>query len=272
MGTQHEDALHRRREELRRIVYGTRDGAESDAARELAEVEAELAALAAAPSRPTGAAAAARPPVDSAAEASARAPVTSDSDTLVADADPDADPDAGIDIDAAPSVSTSEEPPPRWRPSRGQLIAAALVAFLLVATGIALIGPAREALSPARGLGVFERELLPDDQEVVDQVSTAARLGPDEAATLRSLGRAFGHEFWVFREDARVCMLSRRLYFFAWQQTCVTLQEFQTHGLTRRIPADDIRDGARPRRVGPGDVVVVTWGPESTELEWAIEP
>ena len=44
------------------------------------------------------------------------------------------------------------------------------------------------------------------------------------------------------------------------------------HGLTRRIPADDIRDGARPRRIGPGDVVVVTWGPESTEVEWTVEP
>ena len=146
------------------------------------------------------------------------------------------------------------------------------MAFLLVATGIALVGPARDALSPPRGLGVFQHELLPDDLELVDQVATGARLGPDEAATLRSLGRAFGYEFWVFRDDGRVCMLSRRLYFFDWERSCATLQEFQAHGLTRRIAADDIRDGARPRRVGPGDEVVVTLGPDSTEIEWEVEP
>ena len=38
------------------------------------------------------------------------------------------------------------------------------------------------------------------------------------------------------------------------------------------IAADDIRDGARPRRIGPGDVVVITWGPDSTDVEWVVEP
>jgi hypothetical protein len=67
-------------------------------------------------------------------------------------------------------------------------------------------------------------------------------------------------------------MLSRRLYFFDWERSCATLDEFQANGLTRRIAADDIRDGARPRRVGPGDEVVVTWGPDSTDIEWTVEP
>ena len=72
----------------------------------------------------------------------------------------------------------------------------------------------------------------------------------------------------MFRDDGRICMLSRRLYFFDWERSCATLQEFQAHGLARRIAADDIRNGARPRVVGPGDVVLVTWGAESTEIEW----
>lgn len=255
MGIEHEDPLERRRDELRRIVYGTRGGAESDAATELAEVEAELAARTrvGAPAVPA-------------------ASVSPGSSKSLGTSPPDAapDPDATDATDAAPPAA--EEPRPPWRPTRTQAIVAAIVAFVVIATGIALVGPARDALSPPRGLGVFERELLPDDLELVDQVATGARLGPDEAATLRSLGRAFGYEFWVFRDDGRICMLSRRLYFFDWERSCATLQEFQAHGLTRLIAADDIRDGARPRRIGPGDVVVVTWGPDSTEIEWTVEP
>ncbi|TYL53114.1 hypothetical protein [Agromyces mariniharenae] len=283
MGIEHEDPLERRREELRRIVYGTRDGAESAAATELAEIEAELAARAspAAPAMPAASVSTDRlvSPVSSGPRDSPRSTGTRTRDGGTDDVD---DSDAAGDDDApaadegrtvattAPPVA--EEPPPRWRPTRTQVVVAAIAGFLLVATGIALVGPARDALSPPRGLGVFEHELLPDDLELADQVATGARLGPDEAATLRSLGRAFGYEFWVFRDDGRVCMLSRRLYFFDWERSCATLQEFQAHGLTRLIAADDIRNGARPRRVGPGDVVVVTWGPDSTEIDWTVEP
>lgn len=253
METEHEDALERRRDELRRIVYGTPGGAEAGAAVELAEVEAELAARSAAvePEELE------QPEPATWRDAASRA-------TGPEAATPATEPDA-----ATPATA---EPPERWRPTRGQVVAAVLALILIVAAGVALIGPARDALSPPRGLGVFERELLPDDLDRVDQVATGAGLGPDEAMTLRTLGRAFGYEFWVFRDDNRVCLLSQRLFFFDWMQTCATLQEFQAHGLTRRIAADEIRDGARPRRIGPGDVVVVTWGPESTELEWRVEP
>jgi hypothetical protein len=256
METEHEDALERRRDELRRIVYGTPGGAEADAAVELAEVEAELAARSAAAVEPE---ALEQPEPEPATwrDAASRA-------TGPEAASPATEPDA--------ATPATEEPPERWRPTRGQVVAAVLALILIVAAGVALIGPARDALSPPRGLGVFERELLPDDLDRVDQVATGAGLGPDEAMTLRTLGRAFGYEFWVFRDDNRVCLLSQRLFFFDWMQTCATLQEFQAHGLTRRIAADEIRDGARPRRIGPGDVVVVTWGPESTEIEWRVEP
>lgn len=270
MGIEHEDPLERRRDELRRIVYGTRGGAESDAATELAEVEAELAARARAAAAPVPAASVAPVSVGRADSSRPTLPAVPDRAEDAADDDASSAREPRTTTTTAPPVV--EEPPPRWRPTRTQAIVAAIVAVLVVATGIALVGPARDALSPPRGLGVFEHELLPDDLEVVDQVATGARLGPDEAATLRPLGRAFGYEFWVFRDDGRICMLSRRLYFFDWERSCATLQEFQAHGLARRIAADDIRNGARPRVVGPGDVVLVTWGAESTEIEWEVEP
>lgn len=254
METEHEDALERRRDELRRIVYGTPGGAEAEASVELAEVEAELAARSAA----TVAAVEPEAPEPATWRDAASRAIGPEA------ASPVTEPDA--------ATPATEEPPERWRPTRGQVLAAVLALILIVAAGVALIGPARDALSPPRGLGVFERELLPDDLDRVDQVATGAGLGPDEAMTLRTLGRTFGYEFWVFRDDNRVCLLSQRLFFFDWMQTCATLQEFQEHGLTRRIAADEIRDGARPRRIGPGDVVVVTWGPESTEIEWRVEP
>ena len=43
MDTEPEDRLERRRDELRRIVYGTRGGVPEDDAAELAAVEQELA-------------------------------------------------------------------------------------------------------------------------------------------------------------------------------------------------------------------------------------
>ena len=277
MGIEHEDPLDRRRDELRRIVYGTRDGAQSDAAVELAEIEAELAARARAAAPPEPAASVPTPSPG----ARSRSDITRTTgaagreaaEAFAADAaDEDASESREVRTTTATASPVVEEPPPRWRPTRTQAIVAAIVAVLVIATAIALVGPARDALSPPRGLGVFEHELLPDDLDVVDQVATGARLQPDEAATLRSLGRAFGYEFWVFRDGGAVCMLSRRLYFFDWERSCATLDEFQANGLTRRIAADDIRDGARPRRVGPGDEVVVTWGPDSTDIEWTVEP
>ncbi|KRE22328.1 hypothetical protein [Agromyces sp. Soil535] len=242
MGTEHEDPLERRRDELRRVVYGTPGGAGAVAEAELAAVEEELAA------RVRGA-----------------LPVASESSL--------GDGESGRGTTEPPvPAPTPEEPRARWRPTRAWVIGAVVAVLLLLAGGISVIGPVREALSPPRGLAVFDREPLPDDLERIDQVATGAGLQPDDAATLRSIGRAFGYDFWVFRDDNRVCLLSRRQFFFDWVRSCATIQEFEAHGLTRRIAADDIRDGAKPRRIGPGDVVVVSWGPESTEVDWTVEP
>lgn len=257
MGTEHEDPLERRRDELRRIVYGTPGGADAEAAVELASVEAEIAARAG----------------DEVPAASGVIVVDVDAASGSAAVDVDTNADAEVDVAATGHAAPApEEPPARRRPTRAGVLIAAVAALVLVVGGVVLAGPVRDALSPPRGLGVFEHEPLPGTMERADQVATGARLQPDEAATLRPLGRAFGYDFWVFRDDSRVCLLSQRLFFFEWDRSCATLQEFEAHGLAHRIAADDIRDGARPRRIEPGDIVVVTWGPTSTEIEWHVEP
>ena len=268
MDTEHEDPLERRRAELRRIVYRTPEKPAPAVAAELAAVEAELAAR----DRGEGLEASARP---------GRA--SPDRPSPVERADESAEPPEPFEPATEPAALREQvepfEPRPdgpdstvRRRPARTWLLAAAVAVLVLLGGGIALLGPVRDALSPPRGLAVFEREQTPEELDRADEVATGAGLQASDIASLRSLGRAFGYDFWVFRDDQRVCLLSRREYFFGWVETCASLEVFAAHGLTRRIPADDIRDGARPRRIGPGDVVVVTWGPESTEVEWTVEP
>ena len=285
MDTEHEDPLERRRDELRRIVYGMPEEPAPEVAAELAAVEAELAARdrgggPEASARPGRASPDRGPPVEPADE-SAEPPVPADQSAEApepfepfepfepaAETAPRAEPAAPFE----PSKPDEPGPIARRRRARTWLLAAAVAVLVLLGAGVALLGPVRDALSPPLGLGVFEREQTPEELDRADEVATGAGLQSSDIASLRSLGRAFGHDFWVFRDDQRVCLLSRREYFFGWVETCASLEVFATHGLTRRIPADDIRDGARPRRIGPGDVVVVTWGPESIELEWTVEP
>ena len=153
------------------------------------------------------------------------------------------------------------------------MLGGTLAVIVAIAVAFAVLAPARDALSPKRGLGVFEREQTEEELDRANQVATGVGLESEEdVATLRSLGRAFGYDFWVWRNDERVCLLSQRQYFFEWVETCASIEVFGRYGLTRLIAADDIRDGARPRRIGPGDVVVITWGPDSTDVEWVVEP
>ncbi len=153
------------------------------------------------------------------------------------------------------------------------LLGGTLAVLVVIAIAVAVLAPARDALSPPRGLGVFEREQTEEELDRVNQVATGVGMESEEdVATLRSLGRAFGYDFWAWRNDERVCLLSQRQYFFEWVETCASLEVFGRYGLTRLIAADDIRNGARPKRIGPGDVVVITWGPDSTDVEWVVEP
>jgi len=252
MSTEDEDPLERRRDELRRIVYGAPGEPLDDVAAELADVEREL-------EQRDGAGSAGAEASDSPAR------WTDDSGALTGE-DGDEVEGTPADPDAAPGAAR-----PTRTPGRRLLIAAIAVLVLIVA-GIAVIGPVRELLSPPRGLGVFERPATAEELELADRVAVAAELEPEDASTLRAVGRVFGYSFWVHRDEDRVCLLSQREFFFEWVSACATVDEFRRSGLRRWIAGDDIRIAARPGRIRPDDLVEVSWGPQSIEVEWRVLP
>jgi hypothetical protein len=130
------------------------------------------------------------------------------------------------------------------------------------------LGLIRDVTEAPRGLSIFDREQTAQELRSVDRIVGATGLGPEATVELRSLGRVFGHDFWAYRHDDRVCLLTQRLYWFDWIQNCVTVSQFEAHGLTRRIPVDDVRGAALPGGVQVDDVIVVSWGPRSMELQW----
>lgn len=154
---------------------------------------------------------------------------------------------------------------------RRRLIATAVV-LVLIGVGVALSGGVREALSPPRGVGIFERAPSAAELALVDRVAQTASVSADDALSLRSLGRVFGYDFWAYRNGHQVCLLSQRPFFFDWVRTCASHHGFERFGLSRRISGGDIRSIARPQRIQPDDVVVVSWGPDSIEVEWYVEP
>ena len=242
MGTADEDRLERRRDELRRIVFGTPGGAPRDLEEELVAVERELAA------RRGG-------------ELEA---VAAASDVPVRDDDDEATPHGPPVPDAA-----ADHRPSRSR-GRRRIIAAAVV-LVLIGAGVALSGGVRDALSPPRGLGIFERGPSPAELALVDRVAHTASVSAEDAVNLRSLGRVFGYDFWAYRNAHHVCLLSQRPFFFDWVRTCASQRGFERFGLSRRISGGDIRSIARPQRIQPDDVVVVSWGPDSIDVEWYVE-
>jgi hypothetical protein len=132
------------------------------------------------------------------------------------------------------------------------------------------LGPIREVTDPPRGLSVFEREQTAQELRSVDRIVAAADLGPEATGTLRSLGRIFGHDFWAYRLEDHVCLVSQRLYWYDWIQTCETVRHFEQYGIDRRIHVDDVPEDAWPGGVEADDVIVVNWGPRSIELQWEI--
>ena len=278
MGTDQDDQLERRRDELRRIVYGQPGEPSPEVAAELAALEEELAARDATTRDRRTRARTTRARTDGGRGRRGRR----DGDG--------ADRRAGWTTRSAPArrrrcrpagpplppdgPAPHEGPAPSPRRRRvAWVLGGTLAVLVAIAVAFAVLAPARDALSPPRGLGVFEREQTEEELDRANQVATGVGLESEEdVATLRSLGRAFGYDFWVWRNDERVCLLSQRQFFFEWVETCASIEVFGRYGLTRLIAADDIRDGARPRRIGPGDVVVITWGPDSTDVEWVVEP
>jgi hypothetical protein len=275
MGTDHDDQLVRRRDELRRIVYGQPGEPSPEVASELAALEEELAAR----ERVGGGAEGRTAPGSSGSGSASDAAAASARSTDRRSPEPHDGDDGDWWEEPAVSAPSGVQPPmdmPVPSPRRRRItwvIGGTIAVLVVIAVALAVLAPARDALSPPRGLGVFEREQTEEELDRVNQVATGVGMESEEdVATLRSLGRAFGYDFWAWRNDERVCLLSQRQYFFEWVETCASIEVFGTYGLTRLIAADDIRNGARPKRIGPGDVVVITWGPESTDVEWIVEP
>lgn len=233
-----EDDLERRRDELRRIVYGAPGEPPAEVAAELAAVERELGVR-----------------EGSAADEK----LTRESPTIEAVAE------------VRPGEPAPSPLPPR-RLSRGWAILVAAAALLLVAVGLAVLAPVREALSPPRGLEVFDRPPTAEERDRAREVVVGAHLEARGAVVLRSLGHVVGYEFWAMLDGDQVCLLSRREFFFDWFATCTSRERFDTYGLTRWISVDDIRHGARPSRALPDDIVVASWGPRSSEVEWRVAP
>jgi hypothetical protein len=148
---------------------------------------------------------------------------------------------------------------------RGFALAAAVA---IIAAVVLALGPIREMTGPPRGLSIFDRAQTAQELRSVDRIVDAAGLHPEATVELRSLGRVFGHDFWVYRHGDRVCLVTQRLYWYDWIQNCVTVRQFEADGLTRRIPVDDVREDALPGGVQGDDVIVVNWGPRSMELQW----
>lgn len=251
MGTADEDRLERRRDELRRIVFGTPGGAPRAAEEELDAVERELAVR-----REH------EHPDPDGGHSAGGGREREDGDRYA-----HADRKRGA---AAAIPATAADRPSRPR-GRRWLIATAVV-LVLIGVGVALSGGVREALSPPRGLGIFDREPSAAELVLVDRVAQTASVSADDAISLRSLGRVFGYDFWAYRNAHQVCLLSQRPFFFDWVRTCASHHGFERFGLSRRISGDDIRSIARPQRIQPDDVVVVSWGPDSIEVEWHVEP
>jgi len=134
-----------------------------------------------------------------------------------------------------------------------------------------VLDPAGIAMSPPRGLEIFDHLPPAYQRGLATKVVESAKLEPVSPYGVRSLGRAFGHEFWVHRDGDLVCLLSRRDFWFEWVDECVTLGTFSSSGITRAIPADDLSDRARSSAdISPDEVVVVHWGADSLGIEWSI--
>lgn len=259
MDTRPEDPLERRRDELRRLVYGTPDGASAEIQAELLEIERAMAS-----------AVREREVVVETAETNEPGDQGLVETGVLADHTRET-PDAATSTVAV--ESEPQTPPSRRRWPTGwrgvALLAGALVVVAVTATMLAL-GPLRDVTDPPRGLSIFDRAQTTYEVQSAGRIVDAADLRPEATGALRSLGRLFGHDFWAYRVEDLVCLVTQRLYWYDWIQTCETVNHFERYGINRRIPIDDISEGARPGGVGSDDVIVVNWGARSIELQWRI--
>lgn len=240
--------LTARRDELRRVVYGAPGGesggassaGESDAATEMLAVEHELARLRAADEAETA------PSAGIGTGPAAKALAT-----------------AG----AAESTTST-----RLRTRRRLALAAAgiLAAGIVIGLGVALAAePVANLVAPPRGLEVFDRAR--DDVDTGPRAFVAV-LGADAVSSFRSIGRAVGHDVWVFRDGDEVCMIAQTQNRSSWGANCVSETEFRRTGIRQYLSYDELGDQARPAGLDPASAVALTWTDRSDAVEWSIAP
>ncbi|WP_022891397.1 hypothetical protein [Agromyces subbeticus] len=233
--------LFARRDELRRVIYGTPGGDTAEAMTELAIVERQLAELDARDER----------------ERLARS----------------ARLERGAAAAAASVTSGTSEPSDASRPHwwrRPAIVGAGVLAVAAIGLGIAIaIGSSPNLGDSPRGLEVFDR-----GRDAVDAGPRAfvAVLGTEAVSTFRSIGHAVGHDVWVFRDDGDVCMIAQREQWSSWGANCVTETEFARRGIRQFITADEFGDQEPPVGLHPASAVELVWTERSTGVEWSIVP
>ena len=235
-----ETELEARAAELRRQVYGTPGGHESDAVTELAEVEHALARL-----RETSVASASGTPMGTRTSTGRAAPTPALADD-------------------AEDVTDSSEPT-----RRGRRMVLAGAAALVVAVVALTLGPIRELTVPPRGLEVFDRARGGED---AGPRGSEIALGARAVETIRHIGRAVGFEVWVFRDGTDVCMMVQRDERSGWGANCVDEAVFLDRGIRQLISSDELSGRARPAGLEPGTAVELEWSDESVDVEWSIVP
>lgn len=233
--------LFARRDELRRVIYGTPGGDTAEAVAELAVVEQELKAL------------------DERDERERLA------HTARLDRGPAA---AAARVDSGTSGPSDATRSRRWR--RPAIVGAGALAVAAIGLAVAVaIGSPPNLADPPRGLEVFDR-----GRGAVDAGPRAfvAVLGSEAAATFRSIGHVVGHDVWVFRDDGDVCMIAQREQWSSWGANCVTETEFARRGIRQFITADEFGDQEPPIGLHPSSAVELVWNERSTAVEWSIVP
>lgn len=237
--------LFARRDELRRVIYGTPGGDTAEAGAELAVVEQELDELDARDARERLERFNRRGNDSQAAAAASVASGTSE-----------------------PSEPSDASRSRWWR--RPAFVGAGALAVAAIGITVAVaIGSPPNLADPPRGLEVFDR-----GRDAVDAGPRAfvAVLGTEAAATFRSIGHAVGHDVWVFRDDGDVCMIAQREQWSSWGANCVTETEFARRGIRQFITADEFGDQEPPIGLHPSSAVELVWNERSTAVEWSIVP
>lgn len=260
--------LEARADALRRVVYGTPDGYETDAATELERVEAELArraeerraeasrAAAVAAAEAAGAAAAAAATVANSGDPGDTTPGAGDSPASRA-----AHPDARTATAAGAASSSDLRSAASARRWPAVLAIAGVLTAFAAAGGVALVG----ALTPPRGLAVFDRPQQPEDESLV------VALGA-QADTVRKIDELFGRGFWAYLNGGdQVCLsvVPTGGSNLVERGECASRERFAEHGISVQYAATEL-GARRPRGSGERDVVIVTWLPDADGVEWEL--